>query len=279
MPETSAPRLLDEIRTLAASSERVFRFMEVCGTHTMAAARSGIHSALPGNVRLISGPGCPVCVTHPAFVSQAIALASRHDLALLTFGDMLRVPSAGDSLEKFRARGGKVTVIMGPFDALRIASETPSSRFLFLAVGFETTACGAAAMIKQALRSRHENLFVLGAQKVIPPAMDALLASGVAVDGFLCPGHVSAVIGLKPYRTLASKYALPFVVAGFEPPDILKGVLRLLSLALQNAHLVDNVYPEVVGENGNPAALAVICLLYTSPSPRDRTRSRMPSSA
>lgn len=246
-----ARRLLDGIDHRAP--ETPVRFMEVCGTHTMAIFRHGIRNLLPPTVRLISGPGCPVCVTPSAFLDRAILL-SRKGYGIATYGDLLRVPGSLGSLEEEAARGARIKVVTSPLDALAWAEETP---VIFLGVGFETTTPGAAAALRTAKNQGIKNFKVLSAHKVMPPPMKALVEDRIQVDGFLCPGHVSAVIGSDAYRFL-SPYRIPSVVAGFEPVEILASILTLLEMRQTEDFLPRNLYPRVVRSGGNPTARALI---------------------
>lgn len=248
-------KLLDAIKKEAEGLESPLRFMEVCGTHTMNAARAGIHRALPEKVKLISGPGCPVCVTEGPYLARSLKLAETEGVSVFTFGDMLRVPVAGDSLEKARSRGTDVRIIHGILDPLHFAQQNADRQIAVLAVGFETTACGIAALIERTAGEGLKNLSFLVGHKLIPPAMEAILSSDVGVDGFMCPGHVSTIIGLKPYRALAQTYPFPFVVAGFKPEEILTALLMLTRLRKQGTGVVDNAYPRAVKEDGNPEAV------------------------
>jgi len=212
----SAGESIRAIQALAHSLGRAVQLMEVCGTHTMAAFRTGLRSLLPDNVKLLSGPGCPVCVTPIDYVDKAVALAGRPDTVVATFGDMIRVPGSRESLEQARARGARVRVVYSPLDALAEARANPGTAVVFLGVGFETTAPTTAWALREAARDT-PNFFVLCGHKTMPRAMAALLAGGeVRVDAFLCPGHVSVIIGSAPYEFIPRQYGRPCVVAGFE---------------------------------------------------------------
>ncbi len=229
--------------------------MEVCGTHTVSIFRNGIRSLLPPNVRLISGPGCPVCVTAQRHIDAAIELASRAGLIVATYGDMIRVPGRFDSLETLRARGADIRVVNSARTALQTAQRNPGRQVVFLAVGFETTAPATAATILEAEQLRVENFSVLASHKLVVPAMMALLEDGdVPLDGFLCPGHVSVIIGVRAYEPIATRYGKACVIAGFEPQAILVGLLRLMQRVGQGQASVENAYAGVVREDGNPAA-------------------------
>ncbi len=255
--------LVSAIERSARSLDREVALMEVCGTHTMAIFRHGLHSLLPGNVRLISGPGCPVCVTPTGYLDALLELAARPGVIIATFGDMIKVPGSSSSLERTRAEGADVRTVYSPLDALRLAEANPSRRVVFAAVGFETTAPGVAATCSAALERGVDNFFILCAHKLIPPALRALLEDAeVRVDGFILPGHVSAIIGSEPYSFVADEYGASCVIAGFEPVDILQTVLMLLKQAEEQRSEVEIQYSRCVRPEGNPAAKRVLAELF-----------------
>jgi hydrogenase expression/formation protein HypD len=246
------------VTDFAARIGRPVKLMEVCGTHTMAAFRSGLRSILPGNVSLLSGPGCPVCVTSNGYLDLALAIAEQPDTVVATFGDMVRVPGSRSSLEQARARGARVRVVYSALDALEEARRNPATRVVFLGVGFETTAPGTAWAIHEAAISV-PNFHVLAAHKTMPNAMAALLKGGeVQVDGFLCPGHVSVVIGSKPYEFIAREHGIPCVVTGFEPADLVAGIEMLLRQIAEKRAAVEIQYERSVSREGNAKARAAI---------------------
>ncbi len=252
--------LADEIREAAAG--RSYSFMEVCGTHTMNIFRFGLKELLPPCIRLISGPGCPVCVTPNSYLDKAIALAARDDFIIATFGDMLRVPGSRSSLEKEKARGGAVRIVYSSMDALEIARRHPDNEIVFLGIGFETTVPTVAQSILTAKKTGVANYSVLSGHKTMPEVMDALLKDGtVRVDGFLLPGHVSAVIGSRPYGFLARRYKKRCVIAGFEPADILQAVLMLIR---QKRPAVEIQYKRIVEDLGNPLAMRAMKEVFRS---------------
>ncbi len=254
---------MDEMRLeLAAICERLPRaiqIMEVCGTHTVSIFRSGLRAMLPDNLKLVSGPGCPVCVTAQSYIDAAIELASLSNVVLATYGDMLRVPGTNGSLERQRALRANILVLYSIEEAVKFAAATPHRTVVFIAVGFETTAPTTAAGILMAQRSHLKNFCVLPAHKLVVPAMMALLASGdVPLDGFLCPGHVSVIIGSEAYRPIVEQHRKPCVVAGFEPGLIMAGLLRLAQMARQAEAALENLYPAAVSPRGNPHALRLV---------------------
>ena len=232
--------------------------MEVCGTHTMAIHRHGIRDLLPANLRLLSGPGCPVCVTPNGFVDRAVALARLPDVTIATFGDMIRVPGSTSSLHREKAHGADVRAVYSSIDAVRLARQLPGRRVVFLGVGFETTAPTVAASLREALRSGLANYFVLCAHKIIPPAMRILSGGLVDVDGFLCPPHVSAIIGADPYDFLATEFGKACVITGFEPLDILEGIRMLLRQMCAGRSSVEIQYDRVVRSPGNVVAQGLL---------------------
>ncbi len=263
----------------ALECTREANLMEVCGTHSHAIARHGIKQLLPETVRLISGPGCPVCVTPTGDIDLAIELAHRPEVTLATFGDMMRVPGSESSLELARAHGGDVRTVYCPTEASALAAEYPDRLVVFLGVGFETTAPMVAGSVLEAERCDLDNYVVLCCHKLIPPAMDALLATeDVRIDGFLCPGHVSTIIGMEPYERLVARYRVPCVVAGFEPLEIVEA-LRLLLLQIERGiWAAENAYPGSVRPDGNPRARAVLETVFESTDARWRGLGMIPGS-
>lgn len=255
--ETEA--LQGAIKALFRKAGRPVKLMEVCGTHTVAIFRHGIRSLLPEGISLISGPGCPVCVTSMADVDAAVELALRPGVVLATFGDMMRVPGSEKSLYEARAGGGDVRVLYSPLDALDIAGREREKTVVFFATGFETTSPLVAATLRQAEERGAGNFYVLAAHKLVPPALRALLAEGGArLDGLILPGHVSTIIGSRPYEFLASEYGVPSVITGFGARDILEGIMMLLGQIESGRPRVEIQYASVVREEGNPRALEAI---------------------
>ena len=250
---------LDETIENLARGKKNLRFMEVCGTHTVSIFRAGIRNILPENVELVSGPGCPVCVTGDEYIDAAIAYAKLDGVIIATFGDMLKVPGSAENLAEVAAAGADVKVIYSPLDCIKIAQENPTRRVIFLAVGFETTAPTAAATVLAAKARGVRNLFFLSAQKLVPPALKMLLAdSEVRVDGFLLPGHVAVVTGSDAFRFLE----VPAVVAGFEPEEILLALVNLLRQVDEGRAAVENAYKSVVRADGNLSAKKILAQVY-----------------
>ena len=258
-----AARLVEEIRRMAERADHKLRFMEVCGTHTVAIFRSGIRQMLPESVELVSGPGCPVCVTPDDYMDKAIAYARRPDVIITTFGDMLKVPGSRSSLGEAKTDGADIRIVYSPMDSIRIAQENPEKRVVFLAVGFETTAPTAAATVLAAEQQGLDNLFLLSAQKLVPPVMEALLQDEeVHVDGFILPGHVSVVTGTGIYKPVVEKYHVPGVITGFEPIQILRALYRLVRQAVNHEARVENEYEDVVRTEGNPVSRRITDTVY-----------------
>ncbi len=240
-------------------ARRQIRIMEVCGSHTTAIFKHGLKSLLPQQVELISGPGCPVCVTAPEDIELAIRIAAEPGVILATFGDMLRVPGEAGSLAELRADGADIRVVYSPLDALDIAREQPEHRVVFYGVGFETTAPAIAATIVAAKSEGLDNFRVLSLHKLIPPAMAALLADEeLNLDGFLCPGHVSVIIGAKAYEFISGRYNKLAVISGFEPVDILEAILMLIKQHEAGEARVDIQYKRAVSYEGNLKAQEIM---------------------
>ena len=256
-------KLRDQLREICARIDRRAQVMEVCGTHTVSIFRSGIRALLPENLRLVSGPGCPVCVTAQRHVDAAIELASQAGVIMTTYGDMMRVPGKRGSLEKLRAAGAEIRVVASARNALQIARENAKRRVVFLAVGFETTAPATAAVLREADKAGVENFSVLMCHKLVIPAMRTLLDAGdVPLDGFICPGHVSVIIGANAYRPIVDEYGKPCVVIGFEPEQMLVGLVHLLRQVADGRIELENVYGAVVSANGNRVALDMIKTVF-----------------
>lgn len=259
--------------------KRRVNIMEVCGTHTQNFYRFGLKDLLPPNLRLISGPGCPVCVSSREYIDQAIGLARNKDVIIATFGDMLRIPGSSSSLEKEIAGCADVRVVYSALDSLILAKSNPRKRVVFLAVGFETTAPTIALTILSAKKRRLKNFFCFSSLKLIPPAMEHLAqGSRLRVDGFLCPGHVSAIIGMKPYEKIARSCGLNCCVAGFEPVDILEGICLLLRQIDDPQPKAENQYRRVVSHSGNLEAAKIIKQVFQVSSDNWRGLGVIPAS-
>lgn len=244
-------------KTLAG---KPFRFMEVCGTHTAAIFQSGLRSLLPQNVTHLSGPGCPVCVTHEAEIALALEAGALPEVIIATYGDLVRVPGpSGQSLASARADGARVEIVYSPLDAVNLAAKRPDKEIIFLGVGFETTAPGAGAAIKVANQKGLTNFSLLSFHKLVPPALRSLAQDNKSgADAFLLPGHVAAITGLEPFKFLAEEYDKPAVVAGFEPVDILLALNELAERFVAGEPAAVNLYERVVPAQGNPKALAIL---------------------
>jgi hydrogenase expression/formation protein HypD len=241
-------------RLIERAAVRQYTFMEVCGGHTAAIHRFGIPSLLSGKVRLISGPGCPVCVTGTGFIDRAVAYSRMENTIIATFGDMVRVPGTFSSLEKERAKGADIRIVLSSSEALAISSMEPGKTVIFPGIGFETTAPGTAIAIMQASAEKASNFMVLCAHKVMPPAMQAIIEGGTLLDGFICPGHVAAVTGAGLFEFIPEKYGLGCVVSGFEPVDLLLSILMLINQVNSGKPRVEIQYKRAVSRQGNPAA-------------------------
>ena len=251
-----AKSLVDKIKRISSHD---IRLMEVCGTHTVSIFRSGIRTLLPQTITLLSGPGCPVCVTDQREIDVFIELARLDDVIVTTFGDLMRVPGSNSSLQKESAEGHDIRVVYSTFDALEVAKKNPDKKVVFLGVGFETTAPTIAASILQAARLKVDNYSVISAHKLVPPALETLMSlEDVQLDGFILPGHVSVIIGLEAYRPFFDRYQIPCVAAGFEPVDILQAVGRLAAMIETRNPALENAYPRAVTEAGNTKAQKIL---------------------
>jgi hydrogenase expression/formation protein HypD len=274
-----ANSLLERIAELHARIGRPVQLMEVCGTHTVSLFRSGVRQMLPAGLAMLSGPGCPVCVTSQGYFDAAADLADRPDVTLCTYGDMLRVPGRRGSLESLRGQGADVAIVYSARDALAWARQHPDRQVVFLAVGFETTAPATAATLIEAHAAGAENFSVLPGHKLVLPAMRALLADpDVRIDGFLCPGHVSVVLGSDAYRPIAEEFGKPCAVAGFEPAGMLAGIASLLEQLDEDNPRVENCYPAAVSPGGNPVAKQLIDQIFTSADADWRAMGTLPDS-
>ncbi len=248
--------VLAEIRNTVT---RPWVLMEICGGQTHAIMRSGLDQLLPSEIELVHGPGCPVCVTSVELIDKALAIAAQPEVIFTSFGDMLRVPGSHQDLYSVRASGGNVRVVYSPLDALKIAQENPDKQVVFFAIGFETTAPANAMSVLQAKALGIKNFSILVSHVRVPPAMHAILSSPTnRVQAFLAAGHVCAVMGYWEYPPIAEQYQVPIVVTGFEPLDLVQGILMAVRQLEQGRHTVENAYARVVTYEGNRPAQAVI---------------------
>lgn len=271
--------LLERVREHSVALGRSSTFMEVCGTHTHSIAAAGLRRMLPPEVRLISGPGCPVCVTPVDYLDRAVALARRPDVIVCTFGDLMRVPSSSTSLEREGAAGCDVRVTYSAQDAVQVAKDNPDRSVVFLGVGFETTLPTVAAALEQAEREGVWNLLVLPGAKLIEPPLRALIDDPeVQVDGFLLPGHVSVVLGSKFYGFLEEELGVPSAIVGFAPVDVLSGVVDLLEQRREGSPRVSNLYARVVRPEGNRTARGLMERFFEPVDTRWRGLGEIPLS-
>jgi hydrogenase expression/formation protein HypD len=247
----------------AVEPGRHYKLMEVCGGHTHSIYKYGIDDLLPGNVELVHGPGCPVCVIPMGRVDDGIAIAHQPGVIFTCFGDMLRIPGSDGSLQDAKAQGADVRMVYSPLDALRIAKANPDRDVVFFAIGFETTAPSTALTLKRAKAERVENFLVMSNHVTIVPPLRALLDSpDLRLDGFIGPGHVSTVVGARPFEFIPADYGKPIVVAGFEPLDVLQAVRMILAQLAEGRCEVENQYTRVVPYEGNVRALAVLAEVF-----------------
>jgi hydrogenase expression/formation protein HypD len=244
---------------IASATTRPWNIMEVCGGQTHAILRFGLDEMLPRQITLIHGPGCPVCVTPLEIIDRALAIAARPEVIFCSFGDMLRVPGSSKDLFTVKSEGGDVRIVYSPMDAVALAQKNPGKQVVFLAVGFETTAPANAMAVVQAARLGLANFSLLVSHVLVPPAMRAVLASPAnRVQGFLAAGHVCAIMGTEPYEPIAAEYHVPIVVTGFEPVDILQGVLMCVQQLETGRAEVENQYARAVRAQGNTAASPIL---------------------
>ena len=245
-------KLIERIRSVSKTD---IRLMEVCGTHTVSIFRSGIRSILPESISLLSGPGCPVCVTAQGEIDAFIELARKDNVIIATFGDLIRVPGTSSSLQGEKADGRDIRVVYSTFDGIQIARDNPDKIVVFLGVGFETTAPTIAAAIYSARQAGIENFAIYSANKLVPPALEALTSQeNVQVNGFILPGHVSVIIGEQGYRPFFDRHRVPCVITGFEPADILQGISKLVDQIETASPRLENAYPRAVTAGGNVKA-------------------------
>jgi len=238
---------------------RSINIMEVCGTHTMAISRYGLRQLIPENINLISGPGCPVCVTPIGDIDWVIEIARQYDVSIFTFGDLFRVPGTESSLYNEKSKGKDINICYSPADVLNFAKNNPDKKVIFIAIGFETTIPLTSVIVKKAYKEKTSNFYIYNTHKLVPEALELLLLDKeVKIDAFLCPGHVSAIIGSKPYDFIADDYHIPCVISGFEPMDILESIGLITLQIKEGISKVEIQYKRVVREEGNPTALKSI---------------------
>lgn len=238
--------------------------MEVCGSHTRAIFSSGIKDLLPENIHLISGPGCPVCVTPLADIDHMIALSKMEQTIIATFGDMVNVPGSTSSLKKEKAAGADIRLVYSPWQVLEMAQGSPQKNVILIGIGFETTIPLLASVVLEAKKKELNNFFLLSLTKLMPPILKTLfLNPQVEIDGLLCPGHVSTIIGSRPYQFIPDCYHIACVIAGFEPVDILMAIYHLIQQNIKNKPQVENKYRRAVREEGNPVALSIMNQVFT----------------
>lgn len=248
----------DLMNAVCKKSGRQINIMEVCGTHTVSIFRNGIKSILPEGIKLLSGPGCPVCVTDQGYVDTILQLAERSDCLIATYGDMIRVPGKGGSLETKQTKAN-VKVVLSSEDALQLAKDNPDKTVVFVAVGFETTAPATAVVVKEAAKENINNFCILSGHKLVVPAMRALLSEkNHNIDGFLCPGHVSVIIGYGAFTEIVEDFGRPCVVAGFEPLQIIEGLGEICRQLSAGKPELKSIYTAVVTKKGNTAAQKII---------------------
>ncbi len=232
--------------------------MEVCGGHTMSIQKFGIPSLLPDNIKLVSGPGCPVCVSDRKYIDQAIAYSRLKDVIITTYGDLIRVPGSTSTLDQEKAGGANVRIVYSVLDAIQIAKNNPDKKIVFLGIGFETTSPSSAAGVLNAHAQGVRNFFLFSSHKIMPPAMGALIDEGIKIDGYIAPGHVSTITGSGIYQDIPKKYKLGVVISGFEPVDLLRSILMLVKQIETGKYSVENGYRRVVKDEGNTIALQML---------------------
>lgn len=259
-------KIISDIKYLGSRLPSRINLMEVCGTHTMAIGKNGIRQLLPENINLISGPGCPVCVTAINEIDQIIELSAFKDIVIFTFGDMLKVPGSETTLLRQRSSGSSIKMCYSPNEALQYAIENPEKNIVFLAIGFETTAPLTASVVKNAAKNNIKNFFIYNLHKTVPAAIFFLLDKDekLNLDAFLCPGHVCAVTGSRPFEFISEKFKKPAVISGFTPEDILKSILMILKQLSANVPETEIQYTLAVKKEGNIFAKNLISEVFDS---------------
>ncbi len=257
--KTIAIKLIEQIKKCSVHPVRI---MEVCGGHTMAIRKYGIHNLLPKNIQLLSGPGCPVCVTGKSFIDKAVEYCRLPNSIITTYGDLIRVPGSESSLDKEKALGADIRIVYSTLDAIVLAEKNPDKNIFFLGIGFETTTPSTAVAIVKAKEKKLKNFFVLSAHKIMPPAMAALIEGGTQIDGYIGPGHVSTVAGSKIYEPLIKDYNISVVIAGFEPTDILQSILMLVKQKESKKNEIAVQYSRAVSFDGNLKAQKLVSDIF-----------------
>lgn len=269
----------DLVKKIHSVSKKDLRLMEVCGTHTTSIFRHGIRSVLPKGITLLSGPGCPVCVTAQKDIDAFVEFARVKDLIVTTFGDLMKVPGSSSTLSKEKACGADVRIVYSVFDAVNIAKDNKDKEVVFCGVGFETTIPTIAAGILMGIDGKLDNFSIYSANKLTPPALAALMETdGVEIDGFILPGHVSVITGTNAYRDTFEKYDIPSVIAGFEPIDILKAILLLIQQNEAGKPALENAYPRAVSDQGNIKAKQIMNQVFEVCTASWRGIGEIPSS-
>ena len=271
--------VIKKIKELKKAIDGPVRLMEVCGTHTVAIFRHGIRDLLPEGIKLLSGPGCPVCVTSVRDIDAVIEISKDKNVIITTFGDMMRVPGNNKSLFHAKSEGSDIRIVYSPLDALKIAKDNEEKKVVFFATGFETTSPLVAGTISEAEHVGTENFYIYSVHKTVPPALKALLDSGeVLVDGFILPGHVSTIIGKAPYNFIASEYHKPSVITGFDAIDILTAIMMILQQIADKKAVIENQYTKVVKDEGNPRAISIMNEFFEPSDAYWRGIGRLPGS-
>ncbi|HKJ07035.1 MAG TPA: hydrogenase formation protein HypD [Flavobacteriaceae bacterium] len=268
-------KILDQIHTITTKQ---WNIMEICGGQTHGLVKNGILDLLPEKIRMIHGPGCPVCVTPLHLIDKAVELL-KQGVIVCSFGDMIRVPGSKQSLLEAKAEGGDLRILYSPIEAVSIAKQNPDKEVVFFAVGFETTAPANALSVLHAEKESVDNYAILASHVLVPPAMEAILADEMStIDGFLAAGHVCAIMGIEEYYPLVKKYKIPIVVTGFEPLDLVQGIFMTVKQLEEGKHLLENQYARAVKEEGNLAAKKVIQQVFEVGSREWRGIGKIPNS-
>lgn len=273
-----AGRIRTLVNLINQESDREYRFMEVCGSHTHAILKHGIPPMLPDNIRLLSGPGCPVCVSPKSYIDRLIYLSGFSDVIIASYGDLLRVPGSGKSLQKCREEGADIRVVYSCLQALKIAETELNKKVVFAGIGFETTSPATAIAIMKAKQMNLRNFMVLSAHKLMPPAMQAVIEEGAKIDGYICPGHVSTITGSGIYDIFPQKYGVAAVISGFEPVDILLSILMLIRQINSGKFQTEIQYTRAVKPEGNTKARNLLKEVFNATESEWRGMGFLPAS-